>query len=129
MERDGSGVLGTFALDDYERLAGFDPDLAERVLLEIVRRIVRMIPAERLIAHVDQGHFAIWYGKDIDPLLARSEIDAIAYALGGRVNIDQREIFAQHRNAMCGLGGRHHAATFVDANAGIFRAGGHGSHA
>ncbi|MFN7027740.1 MAG: putative bifunctional diguanylate cyclase/phosphodiesterase [Sphingopyxis sp.] len=92
MEQDGSGVLGTFALEDFERLAGFDPDLAERVLLEIVGRIVRMIPAERLIAHVDQGHFAIWYGKDIDPLLARSEIDAIAYALGGRVKIDQREI-------------------------------------
>lgn len=92
MEQDGSGVLGTFALDDFERLAGFDPDLAERVLLEIVGRIVRMIPAERLIAHVDQAHFAIWYGKDIDPLLARSEIDAIAYALGGRVQIGPREI-------------------------------------
>lgn len=92
MQRDGSGVLGTFALDDFERLAGFDPALAERVLLEIVGRIVRMVPPERLIAHVDQGHFAIWYGKTIDPSLARSEIDAIAYALGGRVIIGQREI-------------------------------------
>lgn len=92
MEQDGSGVLGTFALDDFERLAGFDPDLAERVLLEIVGRIARMIPAERLIAHVDQAHFAIWYGTDVDPSHARSEIEAIAYALGGRVKIDQREI-------------------------------------
>ena len=92
MEQDGSGVLGTFALDDFERLAGFDPGLAEQVLLAIVGRIVRMVPPERLIAHVDQAHFAIWYGKNVDPSQARSEIDAIAYALGGRVLIDQREI-------------------------------------
>lgn len=92
MEQDGSGMLGTFALDDFERLAGFAPDLAERVLLEIVGRIVRMVPPERLIAHVDQGHFAIWYGKDVDPSHARSEIDAIAYALGDRIKTDNREI-------------------------------------
>lgn len=92
MEQDGTGVLGTFALDDFERLAGFDPDLAGRVLLAIVGRIIRMVPAERLIAHVDQAHFAIWYGQNIDPSQARAEIDAIAYALSGRVIIDQREI-------------------------------------
>jgi len=92
MERDGAGLLGTFALDDFERLAGFAPELAERVLLEIVGRIVRMVPPDRLVAHVDQGHFAIWYGKDIDPSHARSEIDAIAYALGDRIRTDEREI-------------------------------------
>ncbi len=92
MALDGAGVLGTFALEDFERLAGFDPGLAERVLLEIVGRVIRMVPPERLIAHVDQAHFAIWYGKDIDLAQARSEIDAIAYALGGTMKIDQREI-------------------------------------
>jgi EAL domain-containing protein (putative c-di-GMP-specific phosphodiesterase class I)/GGDEF domain-containing protein len=92
MAQDGSGMLGTFALDDFERLAGFAPDLAELVLLEIVSRIVRMVPPERLVAHVDQGHFAIWYGNDIDPSHARSEIDAIAYALGDRIKTDVQEI-------------------------------------
>ncbi|WP_432767552.1 MAG: EAL domain-containing protein [Sphingopyxis sp.] len=92
MEADGSGVLGAFALDDFERLAGFDPDFAERVLMAIVGRIARMVPADRLIAHVDQAHFAIWYGKDVDPSRARAEIDSISYALGGSVTVDQREI-------------------------------------
>lgn len=92
MQRDGSGVLGAFAVEDFERLAGFDPDLAEQVLLEIVGRIVRMVPPERLIAHVDQAHIAIWYGQDVEPSQARSEIDAIAYALGGKIQTHDREI-------------------------------------
>ena len=55
MEEDRQGLLGALAVADFERLAGFDPAMAERVLLTIVSRILRMVPAERLIAHVDRA--------------------------------------------------------------------------
>jgi hypothetical protein len=92
MEEDGEGLIGALAVADFERLAGFDPDMAEHVLLTVVARILRMAPTERLIAHVDRAQFVIWYGPDIAPALARSEIDAIAYALGSIVAADGREI-------------------------------------
>ena len=92
MEEDRQGLLGALAVADFERLAGFDPAMAERVLLTIVSRILRMVPAERLIAHVDRAQFVIWYGPDVDAAQARSEIDAIAYALGSIVTTDGREI-------------------------------------
>lgn len=92
MEEDRHGLLGALAVADFERLAGFDPAMAERVLLNIVSRILRMVPTERLIAHVDRAQFVIWYGPEIDPALARSEIDAIAYALGSIVTAEGREI-------------------------------------
>lgn len=92
MEEDRIGLLGALAVADFERLAGFDPDRAEQLLLTIVARILRMAPSGRLIAHVDRAQFAIWYGPDIDSDRARSEIDAIAYALGSIVSADGREI-------------------------------------
>ena len=92
MEEDRAGLIGALAVADFERLAGFDPEMAERVLLTIVARILRMAPTDRLIAHVDRAQFVIWYGPEIDPAHARAEIDAIAYSLGSIVTTDGREI-------------------------------------
>ena len=92
MEQERTGFIGAIAVADFGRLAGFDPDMAERILQTIVDRILRMAPPGRLVAHVDRAEFVIWYGPDIDPAHARAEIDAIAYALGSIVTTDGREI-------------------------------------
>jgi EAL domain-containing protein (putative c-di-GMP-specific phosphodiesterase class I) len=92
MAADGTGVLGGVAFADYDRLSAFDPALANRVLLALVSRIVRMVSAERLVAHVDRGHLAIWFGPDVDPARATAAMHAIGYALGDTVVDGAREI-------------------------------------
>ncbi len=92
MAADGAGVLGGVAFADYDRLSAFDPALANRVLLALVSRIVRMVSAERLVAHVDRGQLAIWFGPEVDPAKATAAMHAIGYALGDTVADGAREI-------------------------------------
>ncbi len=92
MGAERSGVLGAIEIADFDRLAGFNPDLAEYVLMTIVRRIVRMLPPGRFVAHVDRAQFAIWYGEDIGVDVARGEVDALVYALGSVITVGTQEI-------------------------------------
>ena len=92
MAAERSGVLGAIEIADFDRLAGFNPDLAEYVLMTIVRRIVRMLPPGRFVAHVDRAQFAIWYGEDIGVDVARGEVDALVYALGSVISAGTQEI-------------------------------------
>ncbi len=92
MAEDGDGVLGGVAFADYDRLSAFDPGLANRVLLALVARILRMVPDERLVSHVDRGHLAIWFGPDTAADAATAAMRAIGYALGDVVVDGAREI-------------------------------------
>ena len=92
MDSEGSGLLGGVAFADYDRLCAFDPALAHRVLLALVTRVVRMVHDDRMVAHVDRGHLAIWFGPDVAVEAARSSLRAIGYALGDVVVDGPREI-------------------------------------
>jgi EAL domain-containing protein (putative c-di-GMP-specific phosphodiesterase class I) len=80
-----AGTLGVVALTDHDRLATFDPALAERILMVVVERLARMIAGKRLVAHVDRGRFAIWFDVGVTPSEAAGEIAAIGYALGDTI--------------------------------------------
>jgi EAL domain-containing protein (putative c-di-GMP-specific phosphodiesterase class I)/GGDEF domain-containing protein len=86
------GTLGVVALADFDRLATFDPALADRVLVALVERLQRMVAGRRLIAHVDRGQFALWFGPDTPADEARAEVAAIGYALGDAVPDGARHI-------------------------------------
>lgn len=92
MAREPAGVMGAIEIADFDRLAGFNPDLAEYVLMATVRRIVRMLPPGRFVAHVDRAQFAIWYGQDIGKDAARGELDALVYALGSVITAGNQDI-------------------------------------
>lgn len=92
MTSERAGMIGAIEIADFDRLAGFNPDLAEYVLTATARRIVRMLPPGRFVAHVDRAQFAIWYGQDIADDAARGEIDALVYALGSVITAGTQDI-------------------------------------
>ena len=95
MKTDGKGTLGLLAVKDYDRLCAFDPDLAERLLLAMVKRLTGMVPATQLLAQIDRTHLAIWIGPDMDAAAAAAEVSALAYALGDRWCEGDREILPE----------------------------------
>ncbi len=97
MTEDGRGVLGVVALIDFDRLCAFDPALGERVLLAIVDRMARMLPTDRLVAHVDRAHLALWFGPGVGDDAATAQLDAIGYALGDAIPDGAREILPEIR--------------------------------
>ena len=97
MTDDGRGLLGVIGIADFDRLCAFDPALGERVLLTIVDRFTRMLPPERLIAHVDRSVLAIWFGAAVEPAAAQAELDVIGYALGDAIVEDGRKILPEIR--------------------------------
>lgn len=92
MANERMGSLGAIEIADFDRLAGFNPDLAEYMLTALARRIVRMLPRARFVAHVDRAQFAIWYGKGVGAKEARAEVDALVYALGSVLTVGSQEI-------------------------------------
>src|SRR5690242_5806272 len=102
MAEDGLGTLGVIAFVDFDRLCAFDPDLADRALMLFAARIVRMIGSERIFAHVDRSHFAIWFGSDVPDAEAEAQLVAISYALSNVLSDEGFEIVPEARV--------HHAA-------------------
>lgn len=79
-------ILGVVTLSDFDALAAFDADAADLALATVGRRLHRMMPSGRLVAHVDRASFAILF--DTDSLEeVRKELQAVDYALSGRVSI------------------------------------------
>ena len=113
MTADGRGMLGIVGIMDFERLCAFDPALGERVLLAIVDRLARMLPAERLVAHVDRASIAIWFGPDVGEEAARGELDVLGYALGDVVVDGDREILPDIRVRRAALRANGHAQSLV----------------
>ena len=97
MARDRRGLLGVVGVGDFDRLCAFDPTLGEGVLLSIVDRFARMLPPERLVAHVDRANLAIWFGPDVDTAAAQGELDVIGYALSDAIVVGGRKILPEIR--------------------------------
>jgi Amt family ammonium transporter len=113
MSTDGQGVLGVVGIMDFDRLCAFDPALGERVLLVIVDRLTRMLPAQRLIAHVDRASIAIWFGPGVAEDTARTELDVLGYALGDVVVDADREILPEIRVRLAVLATEGHAQALL----------------
>lgn len=95
MISDNAGTLIVLVCRDYDRLCTFDPALAERVLLAIVKRLHAMLPASRLIAQVDRAHLAIWLGPEVSEAAAAAEAQAVRYALSDRLVDADRQILPE----------------------------------
>lgn len=109
MAADGAGTLGLIALTDFDRLSAFDPALADRALKQFATRITRMIGAERMVAHVDRSHFALWLGPQVTSTEAEQQLVAISYALGDAMHDGGRELLPEVRV--------HHASWAVEEEA------------
>ena len=104
------GVLGMIELSDFDRLGAFDLGAADQVLREMADRIHRMIAQDRFIAHVDRARFAIWFeGEQCQT--ARTELDAIGYALRNRIDLPGIDLLPQIRTVA------------IDQPSGEFKAG------
>lgn len=95
------GMLGIIEFVDFDRLNGFDCDLADRTLTTISDRVTRMIGPRRPVGQVDRARVAIWFGSEGDA--ARAELDAIRYALAASIDHDGRTIIPELRT-----GSAHH---------------------
>lgn len=83
----GRGVLGVVELGDFDALSARDIERADAVLKSFADRAVRMIGHDRAIAQIDRARFAIWV-ETPDPHEGRAELDAFAYALRDRIEVD-----------------------------------------
>ncbi len=79
-------ALAVISLADFDALAAFDSEAADQVLTILAQRLVRMVPANRLLAQIDCGAFAILFEPEIGEKLAQ-EVDALAYALQGHIQV------------------------------------------
>jgi EAL domain-containing protein (putative c-di-GMP-specific phosphodiesterase class I)/GGDEF domain-containing protein len=105
MRHDAHGVLGIIRFLDFDRLCAFDPSLGDRLLQTVAERLVAMLPAHRLLAHVDRSHLAIWFGPDTNEAMALSEMEAIEYALGEALHIGERTILPKACSQITAVGG------------------------
>ena len=116
MNADQAGVLGALAFADTDRLTAFDPALADRIFAISTDRLRRMLPAQRLVAQVDRGHLAIWYGNG-DQAEANAELETIVYALSDVIEIDGQSLVPRINIRAA----RFHAAEGVEATAFLTR--------
>lgn len=91
-----SGVLGVITLADFDALAVFNAAAADQVLQSLAQRLIRMMPAERLLAQVDRACFGIWFEENSVENAVR-ELEALCYALRGRVQAPGVEFLPQIR--------------------------------
>lgn len=97
MVQDRAGTLGVIVFADYDRLCAFDPQLGERAVRQFASRILRMVGEHHLLAQVDRCHFALWFGPEIAPHLAETQLDAIAYALGSPLSDEEGGLIPETR--------------------------------
>ncbi|MBR0553324.1 putative bifunctional diguanylate cyclase/phosphodiesterase [Stakelama marina] len=91
-----SGTLGVFEFVEFERLSGFDPDVADRTITALAKRIGSMVGQSQHLSQLDRSRFGIWFaGRGRDQ--TESGIEAIRYALGDAIAVDGREILPEIR--------------------------------
>ncbi|MDX3909616.1 MAG: EAL domain-containing protein [Sphingobium sp.] len=93
-----TGLLGIVELGDFDRLCAFDITVADKVLVELASRLVRMTGPDRFVAHVDRARLAIWYGGT-SAEAARAELNAVSYALRNRIVMPGVDMLPQIRSA------------------------------
>lgn len=102
---DGGGMIGLLRFVDFDRLSTFDPRLGHQLLVEATARLKAMLPSTRMLAHVDQAHLAIWFGAGINESSAQVEFDAILYALGEPLLVNDRPVLLDVRAHLAQLDG------------------------
>ena len=102
MAQGSGGTLGVVAFVDFDRMCAFDAALGEQAMVILVGRMQRMLSRERLIAHVDRSHFAIWFAG-VEPEVATAELEALAYALGDTIELGDAAILPQVRSSSARL--------------------------
>jgi EAL domain-containing protein (putative c-di-GMP-specific phosphodiesterase class I)/GGDEF domain-containing protein len=95
IERDGRGIIGIIAFADLDRVAAFDPLLADRVFATCSARLRAMMPATRFLAQIDRGHIAVWFGSAEREDVATAELKAVSYAMGEGVSDGDTQIIPQ----------------------------------
>jgi Amt family ammonium transporter len=110
MAQDHDGILGVIRFVDFDRLCAFDPSLGDHLLQNVAERLRRMLPDQRMIAHVDRAHLAIWFGPDATEALARSEMEAIEYALGEALQIGAHTVLPKTSSQIAIVRGENPAA-------------------
>jgi Amt family ammonium transporter len=71
----------------------------------VAQRLRVMLPAERLLAHVDRAHLAIWFGPGATEAAAQSEMEALEYALGEVLQLGDRSILPKVSSQMTAVHG------------------------
>jgi EAL domain-containing protein (putative c-di-GMP-specific phosphodiesterase class I)/GGDEF domain-containing protein len=79
--RASPALLGLVRVANYDHIAAFDVDVAERVLALTAKRLSEALGQDRPIGHVDRDCFAVWFGANIEPKAAQAELEAIGYVL------------------------------------------------
>lgn len=77
----GPSLLGAIRFADFNRLAIFDPAVADAALKCFSDRLSTSLGPGRPMAQVDRDCFAIWF-RDSDAAMAEMELQALCYALG-----------------------------------------------
>ena len=75
------GVLSVIRFSDYDDLAAFDQDRADRALFAFAKRLEGAVQPGRPLAQVNSDSFAVWFGAATQAPAAASELQAIAYVL------------------------------------------------
>jgi EAL domain-containing protein (putative c-di-GMP-specific phosphodiesterase class I)/GGDEF domain-containing protein len=74
-------VLGVIRFTDYDDLAAFDQDRADRALKAFAERLAAAVQPGRPTAQVDRDCFAIWFPGGHAAKAAAGELQAIGYVL------------------------------------------------
>jgi EAL domain-containing protein (putative c-di-GMP-specific phosphodiesterase class I)/GGDEF domain-containing protein len=74
-------VLGVIRFTDYDDLAAFDQDRADRALKAFAERLTSAVQPGRPTAQVDRDCFAIWFPGGHAAKAAAGELQAIGYVL------------------------------------------------
>lgn len=88
--QDQPGTLALIRLADYDGLAAFDEQKANRTLIAFSGRLASSIGPGRVLTQVDRDSFALWFPDGTDRERSRDEIRAITYvARQELVEVDQ----------------------------------------
>jgi len=77
-------VLAVVVLRDFNALSAFDVGASEQVLQTVAQRLLRMMPANSLLAQVDRASFAMLF-EPVDDENVGLQLDALSYALCNRI--------------------------------------------
>lgn len=78
-------LLGVIRFANYQQIAAFDAQTAERVLAAFSQRLEAAVGRQRPLAHVDRDCFAVWFRGVASARQAAAELQAISYAVAREI--------------------------------------------
>jgi Amt family ammonium transporter len=117
-------LVGALRFVDYNRLAAFDPAVADAALKRFVDRLSSSLGPLRPVAHVDRDCFAIWFrGSDAETAIV--EMQALCYTLGAELTAGTMKVIPEIEvgTALYPADGEEPAALINHALAALARPG------